>query len=305
MTFDEPVDVSGGWYDIKCPSGPHTAVVSGGPLTFTLDPVADFDIRRDLQVHGLPPERHRPGHERSARHRRSADHVATFQTVAAPPSRRPSMPADPTPSSKAGASSVSATGSQPDGDALDIPLGPRRQRHVRDGRPARSPSPRPASTAPSTQTIAVRATGPDRADRHGRGHGQRLSHRGRFSASTASGVSKNLPDGERLQSRDASSSWFSLGGNQGLDIFKNGSPDVSVVPVRQHAADRLPTSPRRLQGGKRFQVRRRVPTSTRSSGTSTSRGRAPAGCSSSGSATDPRTTWRSASVPLQQLAKDQ
>ena len=43
VTFDEPVDVSGGWYDIKCPSGSHTVSVSGGPLTYTLDPAVDFD----------------------------------------------------------------------------------------------------------------------------------------------------------------------------------------------------------------------------------------------------------------------
>ena len=42
VTFSEPVDVSSGWYDIKCPSGSHAAVVSGGPLTYTLDPNADF-----------------------------------------------------------------------------------------------------------------------------------------------------------------------------------------------------------------------------------------------------------------------
>jgi uncharacterized protein len=41
--FSEPVDVNGSWYSISCTtSGVHTATVSGGPTTFTLDPDADF-----------------------------------------------------------------------------------------------------------------------------------------------------------------------------------------------------------------------------------------------------------------------
>jgi hypothetical protein len=43
ITFTEPVSVSEGWYSISCgTSGSHTAVQSGGPQTFTLDPDADF-----------------------------------------------------------------------------------------------------------------------------------------------------------------------------------------------------------------------------------------------------------------------
>jgi hypothetical protein len=43
ITFSEPVDVSGSWYAIDCPtSGAHTATVSGGPSTFTLDPDSNF-----------------------------------------------------------------------------------------------------------------------------------------------------------------------------------------------------------------------------------------------------------------------
>ena len=41
--FDEPVNVTGSWYSISCTtSGVHTATVSGGPTSFTLDPDADF-----------------------------------------------------------------------------------------------------------------------------------------------------------------------------------------------------------------------------------------------------------------------
>ena len=43
ITFSEPVNVTGSWYAISCAtSGSHTASVSGGPTTFTLDPGADF-----------------------------------------------------------------------------------------------------------------------------------------------------------------------------------------------------------------------------------------------------------------------
>ncbi len=43
ITFSEPVDVTGSWYSISCDSsGSHTATVSGGPTSFTLDPDNDF-----------------------------------------------------------------------------------------------------------------------------------------------------------------------------------------------------------------------------------------------------------------------
>jgi hypothetical protein len=42
ITFSEPVDVSGNWFSISCDGTVHTAAVSGGPTTFTLDPNANF-----------------------------------------------------------------------------------------------------------------------------------------------------------------------------------------------------------------------------------------------------------------------
>jgi len=43
ITFTEPVDVTGSWYSISCAtSDGHSATVSGGPTTFTLDPSTDF-----------------------------------------------------------------------------------------------------------------------------------------------------------------------------------------------------------------------------------------------------------------------
>src|SRR3990172_3752845 len=43
VTFNEAVNVSGDWFSLDCTiSGTHTASVSGGPTTFTLDPSIDF-----------------------------------------------------------------------------------------------------------------------------------------------------------------------------------------------------------------------------------------------------------------------
>jgi uncharacterized protein len=43
VTFSEPVDVHGNWFIISCTSsGVHDAVVSGGNVTYTLNPTSDF-----------------------------------------------------------------------------------------------------------------------------------------------------------------------------------------------------------------------------------------------------------------------
>jgi len=44
ITFDEPVTVAAGTFEIACAaSGTHTFGLTGGPTTYTLDPVADFE----------------------------------------------------------------------------------------------------------------------------------------------------------------------------------------------------------------------------------------------------------------------
>jgi predicted extracellular nuclease len=51
ITFSEPVNVTGSWFDISCAtSGSHTATVSGGPTTFTLDPDTDFSMNESCTV---------------------------------------------------------------------------------------------------------------------------------------------------------------------------------------------------------------------------------------------------------------
>ncbi|HEX5823860.1 MAG TPA: ExeM/NucH family extracellular endonuclease, partial [Candidatus Limnocylindrales bacterium] len=51
ITFSEPVDVTGAWFTISCAlSGSHTAVASGGPTTFSLDPDVDFAANESCTV---------------------------------------------------------------------------------------------------------------------------------------------------------------------------------------------------------------------------------------------------------------
>jgi len=51
VTFSEAVNVDGSWFTIVCGnSGAHSAAVSGGPTTFTLDPDANFAVNEPCTV---------------------------------------------------------------------------------------------------------------------------------------------------------------------------------------------------------------------------------------------------------------
>jgi hypothetical protein len=51
ITFSEPVAIASGWYAISCgTSGSHAATQSGGPTTYTLDPIADFAENESCNV---------------------------------------------------------------------------------------------------------------------------------------------------------------------------------------------------------------------------------------------------------------
>ena len=85
VTFNEPVDASGGWFDITCTtSSTHTAVATGGPTTFSINPDTDFvnDETCTFTVYSQnvkdldtidPPDF------------MAADHVITFSTVSIVP----------------------------------------------------------------------------------------------------------------------------------------------------------------------------------------------------------------------------
>jgi predicted extracellular nuclease len=84
ITFSEPVNVAGSWFSIACEdSGSHTAAVTGGPTTFTLNPDSDFASSESCTVTVFsaqvtdqdatdPPDN------------MAADHSFSFQTVAPP-----------------------------------------------------------------------------------------------------------------------------------------------------------------------------------------------------------------------------
>src|SRR5687768_13215044 len=81
LTFSEPVNTVGDWFTIVCAtSGSHAATASGGPTTFTLDPLANFASNESCTVTVLkanvtdhdaddPPDT------------MAADHTFTFQTA--------------------------------------------------------------------------------------------------------------------------------------------------------------------------------------------------------------------------------
>jgi hypothetical protein len=51
IDFSEAVDVTGAWFSIVCTaSGSHTAMVSGGPQSFSLDPDVDFTASESCTV---------------------------------------------------------------------------------------------------------------------------------------------------------------------------------------------------------------------------------------------------------------
>jgi uncharacterized protein len=51
INFSEPVNVTDPWFSLSCAtSGIHTAAVTGGPATFTLDPGADFVMGEDCTL---------------------------------------------------------------------------------------------------------------------------------------------------------------------------------------------------------------------------------------------------------------
>ncbi len=82
ITFSEDVSATGDWYSISCSSsGAHTAAVTGGPQTYTLDPATDFALNEtctvtvraanvsDTDVNDPPDQM-------------AADHVFSFTTIA-------------------------------------------------------------------------------------------------------------------------------------------------------------------------------------------------------------------------------
>ena len=247
VTFSEPVDVSSGWYDIKCPSGSHAAVVSGGPLTYTLDPNTDFAYDESCRFtvngqHVTDQDTNDPPDSMSA------DHSATFQTVAAPP-KPPTVDAGgPYAVVQGDSVVVSATGSQPDGQTLTY------RWDLDDNGTFETPGQSVTFSAaglpaPSTRTIAVRATAPTGLTATDEATVNVSAIDDDFAFDGFRGL-KNLPE---VNESNLGTQFirFSLGGNQGLDIFKNDHPMSASYPCGSTPPS-TGNEPTRLQGESGF-----------------------------------------------------
>ena len=90
VTFSEPVNVAGSWFELGCDtSGAHPAAVSGGPTTFTLDPTTAFATGEGcsltiLASHVTDQDTNDPPNAMAN------DVIASFTTVA-PPDEAPTV----------------------------------------------------------------------------------------------------------------------------------------------------------------------------------------------------------------------
>ena len=85
VNFNENVDVTGSWYTISCStSGAHTAVASGGPQAFTLNPDADFVPAETCTV-TITASQVTDQDVIDPPNEMAANHVFSFQTLTPPP----------------------------------------------------------------------------------------------------------------------------------------------------------------------------------------------------------------------------
>ncbi len=251
VTFSEPVDVSSGWYDITCATSQgHTAAVSGGPLTFSLDPGADFAYD-EACTFTVSAGNVSDQDQNDPPNLMTADHVATFHTVAAPPDppKPPTVNAGgPYDVIVGGSVVVSATGSQPDGQTLTY-----RWDLDNDGTfetPGQSVTFSAAGLpAPSTRTIAVRATAPTGLTATDEATVNVTAIDDDFAFDGFRGL-RDLPD---VNESNLGTQFirFSLGGDQGLDIFKNDHPMSASYPCGSTPPS-TGNEPTRLQGENGF-----------------------------------------------------
>jgi hypothetical protein len=251
VTFDEPVDLTAGSFGISCSKTfAHAANVTGGPLTFTLQPYNDFayDDSCTLTVFAQnvtdqdtndPPDQ------------MAADYVTTFQTMAAPvdPPQPPTVDAGGPYDVVLGDSViVSATGSQPDGQTLTYSWDLDHNGSFETSGQSVTFS-AAGLTAPETRTIAVLATAPTGLTATDEATVNVAARDEDFAFDGFRGL-KSLPD---VNDSNLGTQFirFSLGGDQGLDIFKNDHPMSASYPC----GSTPPTDgnePARLQGESGF-----------------------------------------------------
>ena len=209
----------------------------------------------------------------------AADHVITFQTEAAPPEppKPPTVDAGgPYDVIVGGSVVVSATGSQPDGQALTYRWDLDDNGTLRDARSVGHLLRRGSSCAVDPDDRSP-GDGPDRPDRHGRDHGHTSPPSMMTSLSTASRVSRTSPTSTRPIS-GRSSCGSASAATTGSTSSRTATRRLRRIGVAARRR-RMRVSPHRPRV-RTVSSTTRGPTSTCSSGTSTSRGRTPAGCSS-------------------------
>jgi hypothetical protein len=251
VTFDEPVDVSGDWFDITCStSHGHTAAVNGGPVTFSLDPAAGFAYDETCTF-TISAQNVTDQDTNDPPNQMAAGHVTTFQTEAAPPEppKPPTVDAGgPYDVTVGGSVVVSATGSQPDGQALTY------RWDLDDNGTFETPGQSVTFSAvglpaPVTRTIAVRVTAPTGLTDRDEATVNVAAIDDDFAFDGFRGL-KNLPD---VNEANLGTQFirFSLGGNRGLDIFKNDHPMSASYPCGSTPPS-VGNEPTRFQGASGF-----------------------------------------------------
>jgi hypothetical protein len=116
IVFSEPVDVAEGWYLIECDtSGTHTAVVTGGPTSYLLNPDDDFAGGESCTV-TLDPTLIT---DQDSQKELTGDTSWSFTTATPPENQPPTVSANgPYTVDEGGTAQLSATGSDPDGGSL-------------------------------------------------------------------------------------------------------------------------------------------------------------------------------------------
>ena len=251
VTFSEAVDVSSGWFEISCgTSQGHSAAVSGGPVTFSIDPSAGFayDETCTFTVHAQDVTDQDTNDPPNVM---AADHVTTFRTVEAPiePPKPPTVNAGgPYDVVEGGSVVVTATGSQPDGQTLTY------RWDLDDNGSFETPGRSVTFSAaglhgPVTRTIAVQATAPTGLTATDEAKVNVAAIDDDFAFDGFRGL-KNLPE---VNESNLGTQFirFSLGGNHGLDIFKNDHPMSASYPCGSTPPS-VATEPTRLQGASGF-----------------------------------------------------
>ena len=216
VTFSEPVAVAGSWFSITCDtSGPHDASVSGGPTTFVLDPTVDL-VANESCMATIVAEDVTDLDSADPPDAMADDFSFTFTTadLNAPPTVDAGGPYAVV---EGGSVTVTATGADPDGDALiyawDL-----------DGNGTFETSgasfdfSAAGIQAPATRTFSVQVTDPDGATGTDSATVNVVWAFDGFAPPLDSGGSNAANAGSTIPVK------FSLDGNQGLAIFEAGYP---------------------------------------------------------------------------------